>query len=264
MTRSESSADSPFSRWRSSRKRRVPTDKSRVSTGTPSSRMFTLVTSCPMLTSPTTPCIASGWFSSNALWIANASTSMIAASSPASPRSDVRLEDLEVELDVRHVERHVLLGLPPDHLPGVPFLHPVHLDLLDDHVPAADRRHHRPLLDAGRGKQPPDRLRHEPGVHDLTLDDGIGGDLGCGNLHELRLAAGMVDHGQLDDAGTDIQAHRGFFAAQQPEEGHKCLWAKDKKGRGQTTVSPAPYPVKPRTYLRPNQQVLWLSIVRPL
>src|SRR6266853_2304678 len=91
ITRSESSAESPFSRCRSSRKRRVPTDRSRVSTGTPSSRMFTLVISCPMLTSPTTPCIASGWFSSNALWIANASTSMIAGSSPASPRSRVRL-----------------------------------------------------------------------------------------------------------------------------------------------------------------------------
>src|SRR2546427_9860293 len=74
----------------------------------------------------------------------------------------------------------------------------------------------------------------------------------------------MVDHRQLDDAGTDIQAHRGFFAAQQPEEGHRCLWVKDKRGRGQTTVSPAPYPVKPRTYLRPNQQVLCLPIVRPL
>src|SRR6266480_4275894 len=91
MTRSESSADSPFSRCRSSRNRRVPTDRSRVSTGTPSSRMFTLVTSWPMLTSPTTPCMASGWFSSKALWIANASTSMIAGSRPASPRSEVRL-----------------------------------------------------------------------------------------------------------------------------------------------------------------------------
>src|SRR5947209_911213 len=90
-SKTESSADSPFSRWRSSRNRRVPTERSRVSTGTPSSRMFTLVISCPMLTSPTTPCIASGWFSSKALWIANASTSMIAGSSPASPRSDVRL-----------------------------------------------------------------------------------------------------------------------------------------------------------------------------
>src|SRR5690349_15515166 len=91
MTRSESSAESPFSRCRSSRKRRVPTERSRVNTGTPSSMMFTFVTSCPMLTNPTTPCIASGWFSSNALWIANASTSMIPGSSPASPRREVRL-----------------------------------------------------------------------------------------------------------------------------------------------------------------------------
>src|SRR2546429_2610580 len=43
----------------------------------------------------------------------------------------------------RHVERDVLLGLPPDHLPGVTLLHPVHLDLLDDHVPAPDGRQDR-------------------------------------------------------------------------------------------------------------------------
>src|SRR5439155_26813022 len=89
-------------------------------------------------------------------------------------------------------------------------------------------------------------------------------DLGRGDLDQLGLAAGMVDHRQLDDAGTDIQAHGGFFATQQPEEGHRCLWVKDKTGRGQTTVSPAPYPVKPRTYLRPNQQVLCLPSVRLL
>src|SRR6266487_1707753 len=90
MTRSESSADNPFSRCRSSRKRRVPTDRSRVSTGTPSSRMFTLVTSWPTFTIATTPLVASGWFSSKALWIAKASTSMIPGSSPASFRSPTR------------------------------------------------------------------------------------------------------------------------------------------------------------------------------
>src|SRR5207249_10380172 len=40
----------------------------------------------------------------------------------------VGVEDLEVELDVRHVERDVLLRLPADHLAGVALLHPVHLD----------------------------------------------------------------------------------------------------------------------------------------
>src|SRR2546426_616637 len=91
ITFSESSADSPFSRCRSSRNRRVPTDRSRVSTGTPSSRMFTFVISWPMLAIATTPCSASGWFSSNALWIAKASTSMMLARSPASASSEVRL-----------------------------------------------------------------------------------------------------------------------------------------------------------------------------
>src|SRR5439155_1693420 len=82
----------------------------------------------------------------------------------------VRIEDLEVELHVRHVERDVLLGLPADHLAGVSFFHSVHLDLLDDHVPPADRRHHGPLLDPGGGKESPDRLRHDSGVHDLARD----------------------------------------------------------------------------------------------
>src|SRR5438034_10812900 len=136
--------------------------------------------------------------------------------------------------------------------------------LFRSHVPAPDGRHHGALLDAGRGKEPPDRFRHEPGVHDFALDDGIGGNLCRGDLDELRLTPRVIDHRQLDDAGTDIQAHRGFFAAQEPKEGHRCLWVRDKMGRGQTTVSPAPYPVKPRTYLRPNQQVLRLLRVRSL
>src|SRR2546430_16340657 len=37
-----------------------------------------------------------------------------------------------------YVERHVLLGLPADHLTGVGLLHPVHLDLLDDDVPRSE------------------------------------------------------------------------------------------------------------------------------
>ena len=52
----------------------------------------------------------------------------------------VGIQDLEVELHVLHVERHVLLGLPADHLAGLRLLHAVHRDLLDDHVAAADGR----------------------------------------------------------------------------------------------------------------------------
>src|SRR5207244_3436157 len=105
---------------------------------------------------------------------------------------------------------------------------------------------------------------HDSGVHDLSLDDGVRRHFGSGHLDQLGLAAGMVYHGHLDDAGADVQADRGFLAAQQPEQGHKCLGVKDKRGRGQTTVSPAPYPVKPRTYLSPNQQLLWSLVLRPI
>src|SRR5216117_1075587 len=169
-----------------------------------------------------------------------------------------------VELAVGHVERHVLLSLPADHLARVRLLHPIHLDLLDDHVPPPDGGDDRPVLHPGRGKQPPDRLSDDAGVHDLALDDGVGRHLGGRHLDQLRLAATMVDDHQLDDAGADIEADRGFFAAQEPKRGHSCLGVRDKTGRGQTTVSPAPYPVKPRTYLRPNQQLLCWPTVRPL
>jgi len=50
----------------------------------------------------------------------------------------IGIEDLEVELHVVHVEGTCLLGLPADDLAGLGLPHPVHGDLLDDHVPAAD------------------------------------------------------------------------------------------------------------------------------
>ena len=68
------------------------------------------------------------------------------------------IQDLEVELDVVHVERHVLLGLPADHLAGFGLLHPIHVDLLDDHVAAADGGHDLLGLDAGGGQQALDGL----------------------------------------------------------------------------------------------------------
>ena len=73
----------------------------------------------------------------------------------------VRIQDLEIELHVLHVERNVLLGLPADHLAGVRLFHPVHLDLLDDHVAPADRDHHLLGLDPGRGQETLDGIRDD-------------------------------------------------------------------------------------------------------
>src|SRR2546426_8808185 len=53
----------------------------------------------------------------------------------------------------------------------------VHLDLLDNDVPPPDRRDDRALLHTRRRKQSPNRFRHDPGVHDLAFDDGVGGEV---------------------------------------------------------------------------------------
>ncbi len=83
------------------------------------------------------------------------------------------IEDLEIELHVVHVERHVLLGFPADDFAGLGFLHPIHRDLLDDHVAAADGGDDLLGLDAGRRHEALDGLGHDAGVHDFALDDRV-------------------------------------------------------------------------------------------
>jgi hypothetical protein len=72
------------------------------------------------------------------------------------------IEDLEIELDVVHVERHVLLRFPADHLARLGLLHPIHADLLDDHVTTAHGGHDLLGLDAGGRHEVLDRLGDEP------------------------------------------------------------------------------------------------------
>ena len=108
-----------------------------------------LVTSWPMLSRPTTPFIASGWLTSNALCSAKASTSTIAGveagvGEDAHLRLDqlalggdeqhahlhavgIGIEDLEVQLHRLHVERHVLLRFPAHQLARLLLLHALDL-----------------------------------------------------------------------------------------------------------------------------------------
>ena len=129
------------------------------------------------------------------------------------------VQDLEVELHVVHVERHVLLGLPADDFARLRLLHPVHRDLLDDHVAAADRGDDLLGLDAGGGHEAFDGVGHERGVHDLALDDRVAHDGSEGDLGEDRFA-GAVGHGdELDEPASDVQGHGGRVPA---EQCHRC------------------------------------------
>jgi hypothetical protein len=127
------------------------------------------------------------------------------------------IQDLEVELHVVHVERHVLLRLPADHLARLHLLHPVHRDLLDDHDPPADGGHDLLGLDARRRHETLDRVRHEARIHDLTFDDRVVHHGGERDLGQDRPARGVRDRHELDEPAADVEAHRRRVA---PEESH--------------------------------------------
>src|SRR5213596_236637 len=286
MSRSESSAESPFSRCRSSRNRRVPTDRSRVSTGTPSSRMFTLVTSCPMLTSPTTPCMASGWFNSKALWIANASTSMIPGSSPASLRSEVRLSTSSRFAATSSTficspsasgsriwkssptfamskgtccsaSHRITSRASPSFIRSIwIFLtitsRPPTAVTTDRCLTPAVENSPRIASDTSPGSMT------SPSTMASAATSVVATLASSGSLPEWSITASLMMPEPISRP-TEV-----FLPPSNPKRAIGAYGLKKKRGRGQTTVSPAPYPVKPRTYLRPNQQVLWLPRVRPL
>src|SRR6266581_3014732 len=55
-----------------------------------------------------------------------------------------------------------------------------------------------------------------------------------------------------------------FLPPNNPKRAICTFLRRDKKGRGQTTIGPAPYPVKPRIDLRPKQQLSPLLLLTPL
>jgi hypothetical protein len=127
----------------------------------------------------------------------------------------LRIEDLEVELHVLHVERHVLLGLPADHLACVVLAHPIHGDLLDDHVMTAYGRDDVLLLEPRTLDEGADGLGDEHRIHDLALDDRIGHERTRRHLDDLRLGLRVIDHDELHDAAADVEPCRQFAPAKQ-------------------------------------------------
>lgn len=114
----------------------------------------------------------------------------------------------------------MLLGLPANDLPGIGFLHPIHLDLLDDHVVAPHRRDHFLGLEADFLEKTADGIGYQARVHDLAFHDGVGHERTHGDTANLGLVAGMIDDHDFHEAAADIQPYRLFAAS---EEAHSAL-----------------------------------------
>ena len=126
----------------------------------------------------------------------------------------VGIQDLEVEFHRLHVERHVLLGFPAHEFARLLLLHALDLDFLDDHVASTNCRHHGLGRHARSGQTAGNGFGHNAGIHDLPLDDGVGEERRDCHLDELGLRLGVINHGHLDQAGTDIETHCGLLATE--------------------------------------------------
>src|SRR5690606_6832454 len=105
-------------------------------------------------------------------------------------------------------------GFPGKDFPGLRLAHPVHQDLLDDHVAAAHGHHDVAGLDVGGGEEPADGVGHQPGIHHFALDDGVIGHGRHGNLFQHRVSGAVVDHHGLDVPAADVETHRGACAGE--------------------------------------------------
>ena len=104
----------------------------------------------------------------------------------------------------------MLLGLPPYHLHGVALLHSIDLDLLDDHVTAANGDYYFLGLDPSGLKEAADGIRDHTGIHDLALDYRVGEDGSNCHPAQDRLALGVVDLDELDQPAANVQGNRRF------------------------------------------------------
>jgi len=122
-----------------------------------------------------------------------------------------------IELHALDVERHVLLRFPANHLPGVRLLHPIHLDLLDDHVVAAHGRDHPLAPDTRLLEEPLDGVGHQTGIHHLPLHDRVGEEGTHRHEADLGQITRVIHLDHLHESAPDVEADRGPFPS---EEGH--------------------------------------------
>src|SRR5207237_2806954 len=124
----------------------------------------------------------------------------------------VFVEDLKIELDRVDV-RNVLLGFPAHKLAGLLFLDSLRLDALDDHVTATDGGYDGLGVRVDGFNGSANHIRADMRVHHLTFHDGIIGKRSDRNLDQFWCRLRVIDDGDLDEAGSDVEPYGSLLPA---------------------------------------------------
>src|SRR6266550_3496914 len=239
-----------------------------------------------MLTSPTTPCIASGWLSSKALWIAKASTSMTEGSSTASLNSPTllstnsRLAATSRTFIWRPSASGSRIWKSSSTLAisngtccsasqrmtsraSASFIRSIWIFLtITSRPPTAVTPDFRFTPAASNRPRIASETRPgsmtSPSTMASAATSVVATLVSSASLPPWSMTTSLMIPEPISRP-TEV-----FLPPNNPKRAMCTFWRRDKKGRGQTTIGPAPYPVKPRIDLRLKQQLFWLLLLRPL
>src|SRR5688572_10921984 len=130
-----------------------------------------------------------------------------------------RIQNLEVEVHVLHVEWHVLLGLPTNHFTSIVLAHAIHRNRFDNDVVTANRGDDIRLLNTSAVDDSSYGFRNQYRIHHFTFNDGIRYERTRSHLHDLRLGFAVIHHNQLDESRTDVEAGRHACASEKTHFG---------------------------------------------
>jgi hypothetical protein len=80
--------------------------------------------------------------------------------------------------------------------------------LADDDALAGNTERHLLLPDGGITDDPPERLHHRPGIHDLPIHDGLWGKGRVAEPHQAVALAGLLELADFDRARPDVDPNQ--------------------------------------------------------
>jgi hypothetical protein len=117
-----------------------------------------------------------------------------------------RLQNLKVEIDVVNVKGDVLLRLPVDRLFQLVLGHGREADLFHDHRVPGETHAGLLALDLVFPDDIHEGVDDGAGIHDGSVDNGLGGDGTDSEVFQLKSLGGLLQFDKLDSTGSDINA----------------------------------------------------------